>query len=200
MRNETQTVCVIGYRGSGKTHLIKYTLIQEFDLPVIVFDNNSEFEDYPGLAEPENLHDFLDLVELGDSMRLDPKKFDFEEICYVLNEVRQPYLVVVDEFHLLQRHHMQFKADSKSFKDLFLLGNHNHVSMIVASQRPTDLPKFVVSQCTTMYCFYTWNKADFEHLRDAVEDPEQFKKLERYHFTRIDFQTPIQVTQGSTSA
>lgn len=188
---------MIGNRGSGKTHLVKTELLPP-RRPILIYDNIAEYDDIPDVAEAENIPDLLDLIEINEDIRIESKSIEFESVCAILLKAEEPYTLVVDEFHTLYRHHMTFDAEIPSFKPLFLLGNHNHVSTIVISQRPADLPKFVMTQCTCLYSFYIWHKKDLDFLADVVEDPEQFRQLEKYRYKRIDFETPIVITDGIT--
>lgn len=193
----TQTIVIIGTRGSGKTHLAKTEVLPRFH-PLIVYDVNAEFEDYPGLSAPDNEHDLMDLMEVNESILIRKNSMDFETLCFTLNEVQEPYTLVVDEFHTLYNNHMSFKADCPSFEPLFLLGNHNNVSMVILSQRAANLPKYVVSQCTELNVFYLWHKADIQFLGDVVDNSEQFKELNKYHYKRIKFETPILIEERMT--
>lgn len=193
----TSTVVIIGTRGSGKTHLAKTEILPRSH-PLIVYDVNAEFENYPGLSAPENDYDFMDLLEINESILIRKDSMGFESLCFTLNEVQEPYTLVVDEFHTLYNNHNSFKADCPSFEPLFLLGNHNNVSMVILSQRAANLPKYVISQCTELNVFYLWNKADLEFLGQAVDNPYQFKELNKYHYKRIKFETPISIEEHQT--
>jgi hypothetical protein len=149
---------------------------------------------------PETEADLIDLIEVGENIRVEHDKYiEFERVCYILKEVQERYTLVVDEFHILHEHHMQFKSDYPSFKSIILLGNHINVSTIVITQRPTDLPKDVLSQASALYCFQVWIKLDRDFLTCIMDDTEQLKELELYHYKKVKLVAPIEVTEHSTS-
>ncbi len=196
---DSELIIVIGIRGSGKTHLVKYEILPCRG-PLVVYDTIDEYIDYPGLADVETELDLLDGLELGESMRVSYKSdLDFDRLCEILLRVKPHYYLVVDEFHVLYSHHMSFERDCPNFKPLMLLGNHNNMSMILTTQRPTDFPKYVLTQTTTLYSFQIWHKADIEFIANIVENPEQFKDLKQFEYIRINFSSPISIENGSTS-
>lgn len=188
---------MIGVKGSGKTHLVKSEILPA-ENPVLIYDTIGEYEDQ-GFAEPESLADLLDLIEISENIRVEREDFDFETICMILCNADKHYTMVVDEFHVLYEHHMSFQSDVPSFKNLVLLGNHNNVSTIVITQRPTDLPKFILSQASALYCFHVWLKPDREFLACVVDDVDQFKNLELYHYKRVKLVAPIEVSDHVTT-
>lgn len=195
----SRTILVIGIRGSGKTHLVKHEILPQHN-PVLIFDTIGEYEDIPGFSDVESEADLLDLIEIGENIRVEYNQgIDFDRVCFVLNHVQEKYTLLIDEFHVLYQHHMSFQMDVPNFKPLFLLGNHNNVSMILITQRPTDFPKFVLTQCTTLYSFHIWHKADIEFINNIIDNPEQFRELEMFQYKRVDFVAPISITQGMTS-
>lgn len=196
---DSELITVIGIRGSGKTHLVKYEILPSRG-PLVIYDTIDEYVNYPGLADVQTELDLLDGLELGESMRISHNsEVEFDRLCEILLRVKPNYYLVVDEFHVLYQHHMSFERDVPNFKPLMLLGNHNNMSMILSTQRPTDFPKYVLTQTTTLYSFQIWHKADIEFIANIVENPEQFKDLEQFHYIRIDFSSPITITEGCTS-
>lgn len=197
--NKSQTIFVTGLRGSGKTHLIKTEIIPQFH-PIIIFDTNHEFDDLPGFSVPKTKADLLDLIEIGDNIRVPyDEGISLEDVCFILNHVKKQYTIVIDEFHVLYRHHGNFEAKVPTFRTLIMLGNHNNVSAVIAAQRPIHVPKDVLSQCTTLYSFHMFHKKDIEWISDIVEEPEDFRKLGLYEYKKIVYSSPIEVTTGKTS-
>lgn len=190
---------MIGVKGSGKTHLVKSEILPQ-ENPVVIYDTIGEYDDQVGFSEPATAADFIDLLEIEENIRIQHGTFiDFESVCFIMAEAQQRYTLVVDEFHVLYEHHMSFQSETPSFKSLVLLGNHNNVSTIVITQRPTDLPKFILSQASALYCFHVWLKPDREFLSCVVDDVEQFKDLKLWHYKRVKLVAPIEVTDHVTS-
>lgn len=194
----SEIICVIGQRGSGKTTLVKNTIIPS--LPrFIIYDSINEYDDIPDVGIAENIRDFIDLLEIGDSIRIPGDgEISFQDACRIINEGVYNYYFIVDEFHLQYQHHMKFQADNPDFKKLVLLGRHSGIGLVIISQRPTDIPKFVLSQTTRMYVFYIYHRDDINFISHVVNHPEIFQELELYHYYRIDFVSPVIVVKEKT--
>lgn len=189
---------VIGRKGSGKTHLVKTELIYQFD-PVIVFDTLEEYGDFSGLAVADNIPDLLDLIEIGENIRIPADTIEFEDVCYILLTAKKPYTLLVDEFHILYENHMSFKKDFPSFRTLILTANHNNVNTILTTQRPIHLPKEAMSQADVLYCFHVWHPDDIKFLSGTIPDAKNFAELQQWHYKEIQFTAPLKVREGQTS-
>lgn len=195
---KSQNILVIGIKGSGKTHLVKSEILPEHN-PVLIYDTIHDYEEQDFFSVPENRHDLLDLIEIGENIRVPHEQgIEFEEVCYTLNFCQMRYTLLVDEFHVLYSHHMSFQTDVPSFRPVVLLGNHNNVSTILITQRPTDFPKYVLTQCSELYSFHIWHKADLEFISNIVPEPEQFQALKLFEYKKVSFVAPIEITQGQT--
>lgn len=194
----SEIICVIGQRGSGKTTLVKNTIIPS--LPrFIIYDSINEYDDIPSMGDARTVRDFIDLLEIGDNIRIPgDSEISFQETCQIINDGVYNYYFVVDEFHLLFDHHMKFQADNPAFKKLVLLGRHSGIGLVIISQRPTDIPKFVLSQSTRLYVFYIYHKDDIKFISHVVNNPEVFQTLQLYEYYRIDFVSPVIVVKEKT--
>lgn len=192
-------ICVIGIKGSGKTHLVKSEILPNHK-PVLIYDTNYEFHDLPDYAVPEDKSDLLDLIEIQENIRVPHEQgIEFEEVCFILDHCKIPYTLVVDEFHILHDHHMSFKKEFPSFRRIILLGNHNNISTVTITQRPIYFPKDVLTQCSDLYSFYMWNKNDLVFIANVVPDAEEFRKLEQFEYIHVEFIAPLRVTKGKTT-
>lgn len=192
-------LCVIGIKGSGKTHLVK-TEILPHHKPVLIYDTILEYDDLPNYAVPENRADLLDLIEVQENIRVPHEcGIEFEDVCFILDHCKIHYTLVVDEFHVLHDNHMSFKKEFPSFRRVILLGNHNNISTVTITQRPIYFPKDVLTQCSDLYCFYIWNKRDLDFISSVVPDADEFQKLGQFEYLHIEFVAPLKVTKGKTT-
>lgn len=194
-QKRSDVVCVIGRRGSGKTTVVKNLLLPEYQ-PFIIYDSIGEYADVENTSLAESENDLFDLLEARSNIRVDPNsKISLDRICYVLNTAIWNYSLFVDEFHLVFEHHMTFAADNPEFKKLILLGRHRGHSVIISTQRPTDIPKYVLSQATVLYCFHVYHKQDVAFLANVINDSRITNTLDVYEFYEIRLDTPITMTR-----
>lgn len=195
-QKRSDIVCVIGRRGSGKTTIVRYLLLPAYQ-PFIIYDSIGEYADVPDVSFAESENDFFDLLESRSNIRIEPtsSRIDLDRICYILNTAVWNYSLFVDEFHLVFEHHMTFAADTPEFKKLVLLGRHKGHSVIISTQRPTDIPKYVLSQATILYCFHVYHKQDVQFLSNVINDSRITNTLGVYEFYEIRLDTPITMTK-----
>lgn len=192
----SNVICVIGRRGSGKTTLVKYYLLPRLQ-PFIIYDSIGEYSDIENCSLVESESDLFDLLEARANIRIVPGTGggDLEKICYILQKGVQNYHLFVDEFHVLYDHHMTFAADNPNFKKLVLLGRHKGLGVIISTQRPTDIPKYVLSQATVVYCFHVYHKQDVTFLSNIVNEAAITSTLNTYEFFEIQLGTPFSITR-----
>jgi len=198
MDNESEIICVIGRRGSGKTYLVKNHILPE--LPrYIVFDQNNEFADMPNASRADTLEDLEDFLEVGDNIII-PAKSDigFEELCFILNESVSNYYLVVDEFHMLYQNYQEFTSKYAQFKKIVLTGRHDSLGLVIITQRPSDLPPYLLSQCTILYIFNVYLKKDLVSLSNIINDPENCQKLQNYEYYKYTLKSPLVIELKKT--
>lgn len=192
---KSDIICVIGRRGSGKTTLVIRLLLPLYQ-PFIIYDSIGEYADVQNCASADSLSDFFDLLESRDNIRITPEsKIPFDMVCNIIDSGVINYTLIVDEFHLIYEHHMSFAADYPAFKRLILLGRHKGIGVVVISQRPTDIPKYVLSQCSRLYCFHVYHRQDILFLSNVLNDAKIANTLDLYEFFEISLDSPIQITR-----
>lgn len=187
-------ICVIGRRGSGKTTLVKKFLLPRLQ-PFIIYDSIGEYADIENCSLAKTRADFFDLLESQSNIRIMPETISLNDLCFVLDTAVVNYTVFIDEFHLFFEHHMTFAAETPYFKKLILLGRHKGIGLVISTQRPTDIPKYVLSQATLIYTFHVYHKQDITFLANVVNDAKITNTLNIYEFYEIRLDTPISITR-----
>lgn len=165
----------------------------------IIYDSINEYDDVEGVGVARNVKDFIDLLEIGDNIRIPrDSEISFQQACRIISEGVYNYYFIIDEFHTLYEHHMRFQAENPDFKKLVLLGRHSGIGLVIISQRPTDIPKYVLSQCTILYSFYIYHKDDLKFISHVVNNPEMFQALQSYEYYQIHFMSPVNVVKNKT--
>lgn len=184
---------VIGRRGSGKTILTKRYVLPSIPAPFIIYDQLYEYGDLPipMLSDWNSIYDYM---ENGTSFRVNPETIGYNRLIQVIRKI-QGYTLVTDEFHLLYKHHMNFDKDFPEFKKLVLTGRHTNNGLVIISQRPTDMPRFLLAQATRVFTYHVYFDDDIKFMKQIVNDPERFQSLGEFEFDEIFLGSPITITR-----
>jgi energy-coupling factor transporter ATP-binding protein EcfA2 len=213
MFKAAEVLTILGKRGSGKTTLCKHA--QRHYPRLIIFDLLGE---YRGLRGPDIFH-VSSLAGFGQALKLtldrpqfkiiirvnlrDPdREAVFEELmilCYerkkFATQAGSPHTsiqVVIDEVHeYCHAHYMP-----APFKEALLLGRHQEMGLILASQRPANVHKDILAQSHHLFCSLIVETNDFNYLKGYFgPDPEKLKSLPKYHFLWKSDDRPLQVVK-----
>jgi hypothetical protein len=163
--NDTERLAIVGTTGSGKTHAALWHLARRNydEKPWVVYDwKLDEFiNSLPGSFEldvnaPAPEHPGLYIVHpIPDD--------DDEAVDRQMTEIwkAEDIGVFVDEGHMVAR-------GNKGFRKLLTQGRSKHIPMIVASQRPVWLDRFVLSESEYKQVFRLQHSGDIDKMEEYV--------------------------------
>lgn len=181
---DSEIICVIGRRGSGKTTLAKAVLIPSFPR-FIIFDQLDEYADMENVSIATNKTDLIELIEIGENIRIPSDTIPFETVTEIVNKIAYNYYLVVDEFHMLFQFHMRFLSDYPAFRNIVLTGRHSGVGLLLITQRPTHIPMDVLSQATKLYVFNVYHKNDIKHIAAVINTADELTTLNQFEYEEI---------------
>lgn len=179
---ETDCILVMGMRGCGKSYLAKK--LQTAWPRRIIIDSLFEYSDqkgrpiFPGAVIVDNFGDFQKLI-----MDLEKKKskkfiiiyqahpetedgsYEFRQICdlaYYLGNLQ----LVVEEVQL----HATTHQLPRELKNLCLTGRHNNISLLFTSQRPGEINKTILSQCSHIFCGRIIEGNDLKYISNFLNE------------------------------
>ena len=174
MPNDTQHVSIIGRNGSGKTVAAVWHLsVRSFDkMPWIIFDykgdeliNSIERAEYidlrkapkkPGIYIVQPLPDQIDEVN--------------EFMWQIWNNEKTG--VYIDEGYMM--------TGSPAFRALLTQGRSKKIPLIVLSQRPVWMDRFVFSESTFFQVFHLNHRKDRQTVQEFISKPID-GRLPEYH-------------------
>lgn len=173
--NRTQRIAIIGRNGSGKTQAAAWILSQAaFDKqPYVIIDykydallNNIPRIKEIGVNSSIPRHPGLYIVH--------PRPSETEEVEDFMERVwaRERTGVYIDEAHML--------PSKGAFQALLTQGRSKRIPMIVLTQRPAWVSKFVFSEANFYYVFHLNDRQDRKRIEEFVPITMD-QPLPRYH-------------------
>lgn len=178
--SNTQRLVIVGRTGSGKTVAALWHL------------SKSDFENMPWIVidfkydENINSIDRAEVLELGDKIPsrpgiyiVHPMPDQAEELDTFLWKIwsHENIGVFVDEGYMI--------GDSPAFRALLTQGRSKHIPMIVLSQRPVWLSRFVFSEADFYQEFHLNDKRDKQTIK-AFMPPYTGNRVPDYHSRYYD--------------
>lgn len=155
MIKSTDCILIMGVRGCGKSYLCKN--IQKLWPRRVIIDSLDEYDDENAVFSFDEFAKRL--IELDKAkaqsfevvFKFDPENdidsVEFNEVmrlCYYFGAIQ----VVIEEVQLFSNPHFL----PKWLKNNLLIGRHQSVSVICTSQRPGEVNKTILSQCSHIFC------------------------------------------------
>lgn len=155
MIKATDCILIMGVRGCGKSYLCKN--IQKLWPRRVVIDSLDEYDDSLAVFSFDEFA--KKLIELDKAkassfevvFKFDPENdidsIEFNEVmrlCYYFGSIQ----VVIEEVQLFSNPHFL----PKWLKNNLLIGRHQSISVICTSQRPGEVNKTILSQCSHIFC------------------------------------------------
>lgn len=174
--NDQQRLAIVGATGSGKTQAAQWHLSHRnyHEMPWIIYNFKADesIDSIPYIRELE-----LDqLPTLPGVYVTHPLPDDDDEIVAAQMKAiwtRGNIGIWVDEGYMIPR-------SNRSFRTLLTQGRSKHVPMIVASQRPVWMDRFVFSESDFFQVFRLQHKKDRASMSEIV--PANFDvQLPEYH-------------------
>jgi len=161
----------MGQRGCGKSFLAKR--VQSLWPRRVVIDSLNEY------TEGTIVHNFRDFADmLYHFKEVDQKEFvlvyqfnfeshisesEFNEIirvCYYFANIQ----IVIEEVQLYSSTHNL----PKNLKNALLTGRHQNISLLFTSQRPGEVNKTIISQCSHSFIGLTKEGNDLNYLKNTL--------------------------------
>lgn len=177
MIRPTDCVLVMGRRGCGKSYLAKR--IQDLWPRKVIIDSLNEYEG-EGQAF-YSFHEFSDEMLRLKSLKqesftlvyqFNPEDENsaeiFEEIlrtCFYFGNLQ----IVIEEIQLYSSPHFL----SKWLKNCLLIGRHQNLSLLFTTQRPGELNKTVLSQCSHIFCGQIIEGNDLRYIAGFLNQDAQ---------------------------
>ena len=195
----TGRCCVIGQSGSGKSFLIG-VVIEEMckaQLPFIVIDTEGEYRnlksifnvlwvsedpasdvkhdiDYQRLASQSITAGIPIIFDVSDLTDKSKHVFDMLQALYFIEErLKSPYLVIIEEADKFAPQMMHKEVNI--IEEISVRGRKRGIGLIVATQRPANISKNVLAQCSYGFVGKLTIENDLSAVSTLFEDR---KKLE----------------------
>jgi hypothetical protein len=203
----TDKFLVLGRSGCGKSYLARK--IQTIYPKRIIFDPLGEYysERGPGVFHVTSFNEFsAKLVELKQKplkrftivFNFDPETSDHRLIfneCLRLVYYFGNVLVVIEEAQLFATTHELCQW----FRNMMLTGRHQGLALLFTSQRPGELHKTILSQCTHVFAGQLIDKNDMNYLSAVFG--EKSKTLahlseRRFLYFKLGIKEPVEVSNS----
>lgn len=170
-KNNTQVIAVMGARGSGKSAWIKKQVRAGSPRRLLVWDPQDEFTAFGRpVTDPADLArsvrgagegDFRLVFQPGKLMSTYAGKFDLWcEIAYLAGDC----CVIVDELGDVT----EPSRAPDGWSVLSRKGRHRNVMMFGAAQRPANIDKDFIGNCTLVHCSRLAYETDIKVMANAL--------------------------------
>jgi len=182
---EGERMLIVGQTGSGKSVLAAEILQRVLAVPVIVLDTKSEalfqtIDQQLDLAQlrrqtKEDLDDYVVLRPTEEELA-DPKALD-EYVQYVHHHLA-PCCLYVDELYMLHN-------GARAYRGLigaYTRGRSAGLTLIGATQRPSWISRFAISESTSYAVFELVDLKDRKRVGDVIPEFANVPRLAPYNF------------------
>lgn len=176
MIKSTDCVLIMGRRGCGKSYLCKK--IQEMWPRRVIIDSLSEYESqntvhtFNEFAEKlmefknSNLQSFDLVFQFDPESSVSEVEFNhILRVCYYFGNIQ----IVIEEVQLYSGPHTL----PHWLKQCLLTGRHQNLSLIFTTQRPGELNKTIVSQCSHIFCGSILEGNDLRYISSFLNQDAQ---------------------------
>jgi energy-coupling factor transporter ATP-binding protein EcfA2 len=183
----TDCILIMGQRGCGKSHLCKN--LQKMWPKRVIIDTLGE---YPDEGETcYSFHEFTRKIQELHSLKqesftlviqFDPESevsdTEFNEIlriCYYFGNIQ----LVIEEIQTFSTPHNL----PHWLKQCLLKGRHKNLSLIFTTQRPGELNKTILSQCSHIFCGRIFETNDLNYVKSIFKNnSEELINIENRKF------------------
>lgn len=177
----TDKIAILGRSGCGKSYLAKR--IQSMWPRRIIIDSLNEYTEGDVVHTFDEFGEKLKILKNSNSkefvlvFKFDPEShvndMEFNEImrcAYYFGNVQ----VVIEEVQLYSTTH----SIPHWLKSSLLTGRHQNMSILVTSQRPGEVHKTIISQCSHVFCGTVHEGNDIRYLANFLnEDADRLASL-----------------------
>jgi DNA helicase HerA-like ATPase len=146
-----EDMVIVGMKGSGKSYLANEILRGLKNIPVIVYDFNSQFHDSHAVV----LHEIKEVFTVFDAGQkhiiFQPFNKNEETFVKYCDEIfkRSNVVAMIDETHV----YVSKQKILKSYNNLILSGRPRGISVISISSRPANLPNNALTNARHIFAF-----------------------------------------------
>lgn len=157
-----QHIAVIGDTGSGKTYLVsKLTEMRQF---VVVFRTKPDDIKFPGFRKARTVKALDDIYDTRILLQPQPgqqMRQGYEMLRRVFDQ--GGWTVVIDEEWFVEaRLHL-----TEWVETLLTQGRSKKISVVVGTQRPARISRFVIAECTHLFTFVVEGR-DLQTIKEAT--------------------------------
>lgn len=177
----TDCLLVMGRRGCGKSYLAKR--LQAMWPRRVIFDSLNEytegefvssFNEFAALLEQKKnsgATEFVIVFQFDPESRVSELEFDHAlRLCYYFGNIQ----VVIEEVQLYCSSHFM----PKWLKNALLTGRHQSLSLLFTSQRPGEVHKTIISQCSHVFVGTIVDGNDVRYLSNFLnQESERLPQL-----------------------
>lgn len=183
--SNSQHIAIVGRNGTGKTHAALWHLSKK-DLGAerwVILDYKQEHDTINAIEGASYIDYKTDLSKLGPGVYIiQPHITDVPQMDDFLYRIHKEenFGVLVDEGYMLQE-------NTEAFNALLTQGRSKKIPLIVLSQRPSWISRFVFSEATFYQVFALNDRRDrktvteFIDFKDQQKDFRHVNELPEYH-------------------
>ena len=200
MIKSTDCVLIMGRRGCGKSYLCKK--IQSIWPRRVIIDSLSEYESentvhtFNEFADKlmefkrDNRESFDIVFQFDPESAISQDEFDHILRCsYYFGNLQ----LVIEEVQLYSGPHTM----PHWLKQCLLTGRHQNISLIFTTQRPGELNKTIVSQCSHIFCGTINEGNDLKYVASFLnQDAQRLVQLPERQFLYFSGEGVVQVSNN----
>lgn len=196
----TGRCCVIGQSGSGKSYLVGVVAEElcKLKMPFVVIDTEGEYKSLKSLASVVTVGsedcdlgldvDYTRLIESSIASRLpvvldvsgvvgrEDYVYRFLEGLYEVEErERSPYLIIIEEADTFVP--QVTKARINIIEEISVRGRKRGIGLLVATQRPANISKNVLAQCSYGFIGKLTIENDLAAVKTLFEDRRKLAEI-----------------------
>lgn len=176
MFQTTDCLLVMGRRGCGKSYLAKkiqsiwprrviLDTLNEYTEGTIVFTFD-EFCNALTQLKATNQESFTLIFHFDPESKLNEIEFDqIMRLCYYFGNIQ----VVLEEVQIFSSPHVL----PHWLKQCLLIGRHQNLSLLFTTQRPGELNKTILSQCSHIFCGQILEGNDLRYISSFLRQDSQ---------------------------
>ncbi len=193
--------CIIGQSGSGKSYLVG-VMVEELarqHLPFVVIDTEGEYASlksafdvlWVGRSKNADLSMDIDfkrlfaeciesdtpiILDVSDELDMQATVYSALHALYAVEEEkRKPYLVIIEEADKFAPQIVKPKVNP--VEELSVRGRKRGIGLLVATQRPANVSKNVLAQCSYGFIGRLSIDNDISAVRTLLEDDKMLRRL-----------------------
>ena len=187
MFRSTDVILALGRRGCGKSFLAKN--IQKIHPRRIIFDTVNEYSKDSNNSVVYNFNEFADAIlrnedrnEFEIIFQFDPEEDNpeliFDQALKVLY-YRRDVLIVIEEVQTFSSPHYL----GKWLRNCLLKGRHQNLALLFTTQRPGELHKTILSQCSHIFAGQIHETNDLNYISKFIGvNSEKLINLKKEYF------------------